>query len=326
MDVRDLVDPAYRTLVEQLAANPADWSNPAKVRADRRALQPPAPIPDTVAWHDHDALGPEGAPPVMVRLYRPMDQSGPLPCIYWIHGGGYMGGTADSANETASEWVMSLNCVVASVEYRLAPENPYPAPIEDCYAGLRWLTNSAADLQIDPDRIVIGGGSAGGGLCAALALLVRDRGELKVSHQVLLYPMIDDRRKRPSHAWDTWVWTKQSNETGWRAYLGNLFDTDNVPAYAAPSRATDLTNLPPAYILVGSLDLFLSEDIDYAERLLEAGVPTELHIYAGGPHGFDVPALGGKAELGRRARADTAEYLRRAFATTATRADVTAAG
>ncbi len=314
MDVRSLVDPAYKSLVEQMAANPADWSNPAKVRADRRALTPPAPIPDTVAWQDHDAPGPEGAPPVMVRLYRPKNQSGALPCIYWIHGGGYMGGTADGANETASEWAIDLNCVVASVEYRLAPENPYPAPIEDCYAGLYWLTKNAADLRIDPHHVLIGGGSAGGGLCAALALLVRDRKELQISHQVLVYPMIDDRRTSASSQWDTWVWTKHSNETGWKAYLGDLFGKDDVPAYAAPSRATDLRGLAPAYILVGSLDLFLSEDIDYAERLLEAGVSTELHIYAGGPHGFDVPALGGKAELGRRARADLKTWLKGAMA------------
>lgn len=314
MDVRDLVDPEYRALVEQMAANPTDWSDPPKVRELRRQMAPPAPIPDTVDWADHEAPGPEGAPPVPVRIYRPKSQSRPLPAIYWIHGGGYMGGTADSANETASDWAVDLDCVVASVEYRLAPENPYPAPIEDCYAGLHWLINNAVDLRIDPGNVIIGGGSAGGGLCAALALLARDRGELKVTHQVLVYPMIDDRRTTQSSQWDTWVWTKQSNETGWRAYLGDLFGKDDVPPYAAPSRATDLSGLPAAYVLVGSLDLFLDEDIDYAQRLLQAGVPTELHIYAGGPHGFDVPALGGKARLGQRARADLKTYLRDALA------------
>jgi triacylglycerol lipase len=314
MDVRNLVDPAYRSLVEAMAANAVDWSNPAKVRADRRALMPPAPIPDTVAWADHDAPGPEGSPSVMVRLYRPAGATGTLPCVYWIHGGGYMGGTADGANETASDWALDLQCAVASVEYRLAPENPYPAPLEDCYAGLHWLIHNAGELKIDPGRVVIGGGSAGGGLCAGLALLARDRGELSVSGQLLVYPMIDDRRSLPSSQWETWVWTKQSNETGWKAYLGELFGGPGVPAYAAASRASDLAGLPPAYIAVGSLDLFLSEDIDYAHRLLQAGVPTELHIYAGGPHGFDAPALGGKSELGGRARADMKTWLRGALA------------
>lgn len=314
MDVRDQVDPAYRKLVEQMAANPADWTNPAQVREQRRLLAPPPPVPDGVAHADHEVPGPEGAPPVTLRLYRPEGQAGPLPCIYWIHGGGYMGGSYDGANETAGDWVLDLGCVVASVEYRLAPEDPYPAPLEDCYAGLHWLINNAAELQVDPAHVIIGGGSAGGGLCAGLALLARDRGQLKVTHQLLVYPMIDDRRTTPSSSWDTWVWTRQSNEIGWRSYLGDLFGSDDIPAYAAASRATDLAGLPPAYIMVGSLDLFLDEDIDYAQRLLHAGVPTELHIYAGGPHGFDSPALGGRSPLGQRARDDVKTYLRTALA------------
>jgi triacylglycerol lipase len=317
MDVRPLVDPAYRPLLEAMAANPVDWSNPAKVRADRAALAPPPPIPEGIDWADHRAPGVEGAPPVLLRVYRPAGLSRALPCIYWIHGGGYMGGTYDSINDTASEWARDLECVVVSVEYRLAPEHPYPAPLDDCHAGLQWLTSEAATLGIDPRRIIIGGGSAGGGLCAALALLVRDRGELSVTHQLLIYPMIDDRRTTPSSQWTTWVWTTHSNDVGWRSYLGDRFDTAEVPPYAAPSRATDLSGLPPAYVMVGTLDLFLDEDIEYARRLIDAGVPTELKVYPGAPHGFDTPRLGGGADLGRRAHADTKDYLRRALASTA---------
>ncbi|MDA0350591.1 MAG: alpha/beta hydrolase [Chloroflexi bacterium] len=326
MDVRDRVDPAYRALMEQMAANPVDWSNPAKVRADRAALMPAPEVATGVDWADHAAPGPTaaldpsspgGAPDVTVRTYRKTDSTGAHAAIYWIHGGGYMGGTHDGNNDTASEWARDLGAVVASVDYRLAPEHPYPAPIEDCYAGLKWLVANAARLGVDPNRIIIAGGSAGAGLAAALALLVRDRGELNVTHQVLIYPMIDDTRTTASSQWTSWVWTKESNNTGWRAYLGDLFGTDAVPPYAAPTRATNLAGLPAAYVMVGTLDLFLDEDLEYARRLIEAGVPTELKVYPGAPHGFDTPRLGGKAELGKRAHGDTKDYLRRAIASTA---------
>lgn len=330
MDVRERVDPAYRELVEEAAAtaiDPADWlTRPEGVRADRLALTPPPPIPEGIDWTDHAAPGPpglsgpadpDGTPTVTVRTYRPSDAVGTLPVIYWIHGGGYMGGTHDGANDTSSEWAADLRCTVASVDYRLAPEHPYPAPLEDCYAGLKWLVANADSLGGDPNRVIIGGGSAGGGLAAALALLVRDRGELSVTHQVLIYPMVDDTRTTPSSQWTTWGWSPQSNEIGWRAYLGDLFETDHIPPYAAPARATDLGGLPPAYISVGTLDIFLDEDIDYARRLIEAGVPTELHLYPGGPHGFDSPRLNVNAKVGQRAHADTKDYLRRAIASTA---------
>lgn len=318
MDVRDRVDPAYREQVETAAAsavNPADWlTNPTKVRADRAALLPPPQIPDGIDCADHDAPGPEGAPPVTVRTYRASGSGGMQPAIYWIHGGGYLGGTYDGANDVCSEWAAELGATVASPDYRLAPEHPYPAGVEDCYAGLKWLVSNADSLGIDPERVIIGGGSAGGGLAAALALLVRDRGELSVTHQVLIYPMVDDTGSTASSQWTTWGWSPQSNNVSWRAYLGDLFETNDIPPYAAPSRATDLAGLPPAYIAVGTLDIFLDEDIQYSRRLIDAGVPTELRVYPGGAHGFDAPRLGGHAELGRRAHADTKDYLRRAIA------------
>lgn len=315
MDVRDLVDPAYVEILTAMAAAPApDWSDPVAVRERTRAAFPPAPIPEGVSHRDHVAPGLDGAPGVTVRVYRPAGQAGPLPCVYWIHGGGYMGGSYDGNNDLCSSWVQELNCVVASVEYRLAPENPYPAPLDDCYAGLRWLLAEARALQVDPGRVAIAGGSAGGGLAAALALLVRDRAELSITHQVLIYPMIDDRRTTASSQWDTWVWTKSSNEIGWRSYLGPLSGRAEVPAYAAPSRAGDLSGLPPALILVGTLDLFLDEDLDYAQRLIHARVPVELHVYPGAPHGFDTARFGGSAALGARARREVRDYLRAAFA------------
>lgn len=316
MDVRKQVEPGYLSLMKAIAANPPDWSDPPAERARRAALAPPPPIPSDVEWSDHDAPSENGDPPVTLRMYRPAGQTGTLPVVYWIHGGGYLAGTYEGSNDVNAEWARDLGCAVISVEYRLAPEHPYPAPLEDCYTGLKWVVDNAASLSVDPSRVIISGGSAGGGLCAGLALLVRDRAEFTVTHQVLIYPMIEDRRSTPSNQWTTWVWTKEANEFGWRAYLGDLFGRDNVPPYAAAARATDLAGLPSAYVMVGTLDLFFDEDVDYARRLIDAGVSTEVHIYPGAPHGFDIPRLGGQLPLGQRAQADTKDFLRRALAET----------
>lgn len=317
MDVRERVDPDYRSLVEAIAANPPDWSDPPAERARRAVLAPPPPIPDGVDWSDHEAPGSDGGPPVTVRLYRPAGVEGMLPLVYWIHGGGYLAGTYEDSNDINGGWARDLGCAVLSVEYRLAPEDPYPAPLEDCYSGLQWAVENAATLGIDPARLIISGGSAGGGLCAGLALLIRDRAAFSVIHQVLIYPMINDQRTSTSNQWTTWVWTREANEFGWRSYLGELFGREDVPPYAAATRAKDLTGLPAAYVMVGTLDLFFDEDIDYASRLVAAGVPTEVHVYPGAPHGFDLPRLGGRLELGQRAQADTKDYLRRALKATA---------
>ena len=168
-----------------------------------------------------------------------------------------------------------LGIVVTSVEYRLAPEHPYPAPLDDCYAGLRWLAEHAGELGVDGTRIAIGGASAGGGLAAGLALLARDRGEVAVCFQLLVYPMLDDRNVTPSsHAIvDPKVWNREANIAGWNAYLAGRAGADDVEPYAAPARATDLAGLPPTYINVGDLDLFLDEDVAYAQALMRAGVP-----------------------------------------------------
>jgi triacylglycerol lipase len=246
---------------------------------------PPEPLSDAVERVDHTVPGPPGAPDLAVRVHRPVGIDGVLPCIYSIHGGGYVMGSYAGDDGRFDSWCPRHLCVGVSVEYRLAPETPYPGPLDDCYAGLTWIHGNADELGVDASRVGIVGASAGGGLAAGLALLARDRQELPVAFQLLIYPMIDDRQITPSSRMAAPIWNPAANEFGWRSYLGPLYDAD-VPAYAAPSRATDLSGLPPGYVAVGTLDGFHDENVDYATRLNQAGVPTELHVYAGAPHGF----------------------------------------
>ncbi len=268
-----------------------------------------AQVPDIpgITSTDYDVPGPDGAPDVMVRIYQSETRPETLPALLWIHGGGYVVGNVESDDLKAKGLALALNCVVASVEYRLAPEHPFPAPLEDCYAALKWLASNADQLGIDPTRIAIGGASAGGGLAAGLALLARDREEVDVCYQLLIYPMIDDtnvEQAGPDVA-DAPLWTRANNLIGWRAYLGEEPGGEGVSIYAAPFRAEDVRGLPPTYIGVGTPDLFRDEDIAYAQRLMRAGVPTELHVYADGFHGFD-----GFAAESEAAQRFTAEYTR----------------
>ncbi len=208
-----------------------------------------------------------------------------------------------------------MNCAVFSVDYRLAPETPYPGPVEDCYAALKWLHGNAAMLQVDSDRIGVKGESAGGGLAAALALLARDRGEVTLRHQHLIYPMIDDRTSADGaevHPFvGEYVWTPELNRFGWTSLLGTSPGGPAVSPYAAAARAENLTGLPPAFISVGALDLFLEEDLEYARRLARAGVPVELHVYPGAFHAFDMAPQ--SARVAVDAARDSREALRRAL-------------
>lgn len=215
-----------------------------------------------------------------VRLYRPADRPDPVPALVWIHGGGYVIGTAAQDDDLCRRYVRHLGIAVASVDYRLAPEHPYPTPLEDCYRVLGWLAKLP---WVDPDRIAIGGASAGGGLAAALAFLARDRGEVAPVLQLLSYPMLDDRTVAPDLDRRGFrLWNAGSNRFGWTCYLG-----DADPGIAVPARRQDLADLPPAWIGVGTLDLFHDEDLAYAARLDAAGVPCETHVTPGGFHGFD---------------------------------------
>ena len=266
-----------------------------------------------VEYADHQAPGLNGAPDVRVRLYRPVGVPGPLPCLYWIHGGGHVLGQIEQDDPMMEHIVEAVGCAAVSVEWRRPPEHPFPAPMDDCYAGLTWAYHNAAELGLDPGRIAIGGASSGGGSAAGLALLARDRGEVPVIFQLLVYPMLDDRNVTPASyaVTEPRVWNRQSNLIGWQSYVGDDVGTDRVSPYAAPTRADNLAGLPPAYLPVGDLDLFIDEDIEYAQRLQQADVPAELHVYPGGIHGFDLLAPG--SGLAQRFVRDRDDALRRAF-------------
>jgi acetyl esterase/lipase len=252
--------------------------------------------------------GKAGDPDIALRVHRPARSVPALPCIIYLHGGGMVMGTAERSDATFERWCKLFNCVGIVVEYRLAPETPYPGPLDDCYAGLQYVFTHAEEFGIDPNRIGIAGPSAGGGLAAGLGLLARDRGEVPVLFQLLIYPMIDDRMQTVSSQWeDTPVWTSVSNRFGWSKYLPGIVGSDDVPIYAAPARAGDLSRLPPSYVMVGTLDGFLDEDMSYANRLMQAGVPTELHVYPGATHGFD--SLARAVPIARQAVDDVERWL-----------------
>lgn len=251
---------------------------------------PPEP-PDHVVREDVVVSDPEGRFDPMVRVFRPRAADAPLPAVLWMHGGGFMFGSGLTDDPRLVQWAESLPAVVVSVEYRMGPEHPFPAALDDCYTALRWMHDESEALGIDRTRLAVAGASAGGNLAAALSLLARDRGEIPLVHQMLIYPMLDDRNlTASSHIVDAPIWSRNANFLGWRAYLGHEPGGDSTPIYAAPTRATDLEGLPAAFVSVGALDIFRDEDVEYALRLWASGVSTELHVYPGAPHGFEVIA------------------------------------
>ncbi|HEX5583009.1 alpha/beta hydrolase [Gaiella sp.] len=246
----------------------------------------PAPAPG-VHREERRVPGAAGTPDVPIRIHRPAEPVAAAAGIVWLHGGGLVLASYDADAAFLDRLVAATGCVAVSVDYRLAPETPYPGAIDDAFGGLAFLHESADELGVDAARLVVGGFSAGGGLAAACALRARDEG-IRLVHQHLIYAMLDDRQSTPSSRWDMLAgWPRELNTFAWRCYLGELYGTDDVPAYAAPARADDLVGLAPAYIHVGGLDGFVHENLDYASRLIDAGVPTELHVFPGAPHGFD---------------------------------------
>ncbi len=297
-----------------------------EARQERDAAARPRPTAEDLRADGRFAVaefcvpGPPGGPDVTLVSARPAGLVGPLPLLYYMHGGAMIMGNAWSVlPRILREWALPLELAVISVEYRLAPQTQYPGPLEDCYAGLVWAAGHAAELDIDADRIIIGGKSAGGGLAAALALLARDRGGPRPLGQLLLCPMLDDRDSTFSSHQMTGLgmWDLTSNATAWKALLGDRYGAADLPPYAAPSRATDLSGLPPAYVEVGSAEMFRDEDVAYANAIWQAGGQAELHVWPGAYHGFD--GLAPQAALSQDARDARTRWLRRLLAQSGTR-------
>ena len=284
--VEALLDKDVAELLAKFPFPPIDASNLQFTR-DTRYAQPAVGLSDAVTRRTIKIPGPNGAPNVALRIHRRANVETTLPCLVWIHGGGLVMGNAEQDDLRFDRWCQSHAMMAISIEYRMAPEHQYPAAIDDCYAALSWITANATAVGAMPDRIGIGGASAGAGLAAALALMARDRGGPAITSQLLFYPMLDDRMTTLSSQWEVPIWPPSSNEFGWAAYLGDARGTSDVSPYGAPARATDVSGLPPTIIVVGALDGFLDEDLTYAQRMLQAGVPVELHVYPGAPHGFD---------------------------------------
>jgi len=288
------------------------------IRAGGPIVMPMAPPPlspeqQAVVCEQQFVPGPAGAPDVRVLVYTPPARNaGRLPAFLHIHGGGYILGTPEINDGMNRSLAAELGCIIVSVDYRLAPETRFPGAIEDCYAALAWLHKRADQLGADTTRIALGGESAGGGHAAALALLVRKRREFRICLQLLDSPMLDDRTcsaSDPHPYCGEFVWTRNSNRFGWRALLGVEPGGPDVPVEAVPARAEDLSGLPPTFIAVGALDLFLEESIEYARRLIRAGVPTELHVTPGAYHGFSV-AGGNTPQVQDHLRARSAALAR----------------
>ena len=310
------MDPETEAALRAFLAEQGDAPLPAvgdvavrRAASDERSALLAARQPQVVGVtrSDHTLITSDGAE-ILLRWYAPSGATGGAAVLH-IHGGGMIMGSVERDDAGTASLVEASGVPILAVDYRLAPEFAHPVPVEDCYAALFWLVDHAAALGVDPARIAVMGESAGGGLAAGVALLVRDRSGPTLARQILVYPMLDDRTTEPDPRFDGLVtWSYEDNLTGWQALLGGAVGTDDVSPYAAPARATDLTGLPPAYLDVGDLDIFLDEDLAYAGRLAAAGVPVELHVLPGAPHGFEGYAPSG--ELTGRAQAERVRVLR----------------
>ncbi|GAA3433246.1 alpha/beta hydrolase [Kutzneria kofuensis] len=306
---RPALDPELRTLLADLplrsdldvgtlaqlrpfSAGPIDAVLDGRV-VDRRELTIPAP----------------GGARIPLSIFTPARRSTAAPCVFWVHGGGMVMGDRFSQIDIPFDWLDAFGAVVVTVDYRLAPEATGTIPVDDCYLGLAWTAEHADELGIDPARIIVAGISAGGGLAAGVTLMARDRGGPAIAAQVLVCPMLDHRNDSTSsrqYSGDPGVWTREMNAFGWRSVLGDLTD---VPAYVSPALAEDLSGLPTTYVDAGTAEVFRDEDVDYASRIWAAGGQAELHVWAGGFHGFD--AQYPNAKVSAEARRTRTEWLAR---------------
>ena len=260
-----------------------------------------------------DRLIEHGGQSAKVRLYQPSSGDSRTPALLWMHPGGYVIGSIAMDDMMCRQIAKQVGCIVMSIEYRLAPEDPYPAALDDCFTALQWLHAEAATLGVDPRRIAVGGSSAGGGLAAALALRARDADTPTPCFQLLIYPALNDRNieQVSDSVPENLFWSRENALIGWQAYLQGKQGSADVPPYAAAIRAEDLSGLPPAHIACGALDMFVKDCTDYATALIDAGVDTGLAIYPGAFHAFD--AFAPDAKVSKRMVADRNAALRRAF-------------
>ncbi len=302
------MDPAVEAAL--MAMPPLQFADPAAQRLAfaEQAKQMPKPEPDERTTMEKLKVRRGESQGVPVRVFRPRDTTGSLPVVVWIHGGAYVIGSASQDDLLCSELAVRTGTVVVSVEYRLAPEDPYPAALDDCYAVTCWAAAGGVE-STDPSRLAIAGASAGAGLAAAVALYARDHGGPPIAFQLLLYPYLDDRRDTPSHQVGAPLFTTTDAEHGWRHYLRGLTDSDGIPPYAVPARAVTLDGLPPAYVLSAGLDCLRDEAVNYAMAMARAGVAVELHLVPAVPHGFD--GVAPHAAVSRRVTAEYAAALRR---------------
>jgi acetyl esterase/lipase len=306
-------DPEIAAVVPLLPDLPGD--DPLAIRSGLSEMVAAFPAPDTtgVQIEDREIPGRDGDPAVPIRIYRPEQRSAPAG-VYNVHGGGFIAGDIETEHAFNVVLARELGIVVVSVEYRLAPETPFPGGLEDVYAGLVWMAANADELGVDPARIAIQGTSAGGGLCAALAMLARDRGGPQIAFQFLAVPELDDRLITPSMTdfTDTPLWSRPRAILSWDCYLGpGRAGADDVSIYAAPARATDLAGLPPAYVSVMHFDPLRDEGVAYALAMLAAGVSVELHLFPGTFHGS---MLIQGAAISKREEAEKIAVLRQALA------------
>ena len=283
IDLEAEIDATHKEILDMF---PKDLLRLDDIPALRAAIKSePVDFPENVLVEDVMIPGLKSDPDVRVRLYKPIDLVKESPCLLWMHPGGMTIGDANMEDLTSAQRALEHSCLVASIDYRLAPENPYPSAPDDCYAALLWFANNASELGISPSRIAIGGASAGAGLAASTSLRARDESGPGIVFQLLTYPMLDHRNTNPSSYGvmdDFRVWNRKANLISWEAYLGDLTD---IPTYASPSLEVNLSNLPPTMISVGALDNFVDECIDFAQRLMQAGVRTDLRVYGGAFHG-----------------------------------------
>jgi len=283
IDLEAEIDATHKEILDMF---PKDLLKLDDIPALRAAIKSePVDFPENVLVEDVMIPGLNNDPDVKVRLYKPIDLAKESPCLLWMHPGGMTIGDAKMEDLTSAQRAVDHSCLVASVDYRLAPENPYPSAPDDCYAALDWFANNATELGISPSRIAIGGASAGAGLAVSTCLRARDESGPEIVFQLLTYPMLDHRNTNPSSYGvmdDFRVWNRKANLISWEAYLGDLTD---IPTYASPSLEVNLSNLPPTMISVGALDNFVDECIDFAQRLMQAGVRTDLRVYGGAFHG-----------------------------------------